>query len=161
MTGQNKSTLLPSNYVRVCVDRYRNDDIAGVIYSRSLPDGFQFENMAGLLLQIDTLMDRQRGPQAFQKKRTFRREEQNIKEKNPISPESEHVAAGKSDEGDARPENRSRYGIYDIIIQSRKHTSMQGFVKDKYGRVRGEFESELRLVQILMEQVKSAAHVIS
>ena len=69
MTGQNKSTLLPSNYVRVCVDRYRNDDIAGVIYSRSLPDGFQFENMAGLLLQIDTLMDRQRGPQAFQKKR--------------------------------------------------------------------------------------------
>lgn len=161
MTGQNKSTLLPSNYVRVCVDQYRDDDIAGVIYSRSLPDGLRFENMAGLLLQTDTLMDQQRGPQAFQKKRTFRKEEQNKKEKNQIFPESDRAAAGKSDEGGARPEGGCRYGTYDIIIQSRKHTSMQGFVKDEYGRVQGEFESELKLVQILMEQVKSAAHVMS
>ena len=159
MTGQDKSTLLPSNYVRVCVDRYCHDDIAGVIYSRAFPNGLRFENMAGLLLQTDTLMDQQREPQAFQKKRTFREKEQSKKENDQSCPKKDCPAAERFDAGDAGAEGR--YGTYDIIVQSRKHTSMQGFVKDEQGRVQGEFESEMRLVQILMRLVKSAEYVMN
>ena len=47
--------------------------MAGRLYSIASGWGKEFENVADLLLKTDTLLDRQKLPQAFQEKRSFQK----------------------------------------------------------------------------------------
>lgn len=147
--------VAPLKGVWVCVDRCGNYDLAGRIYSGPGGQRTEFENVADLLLKIDTILDARKSPQAFQKKRSFQK-----KKKEAGSGKTEERSPGEANqELDFQTVLRQRgdYGTFNIDIESRMHTSWQGFVKDETGRLIGVFESELGLIDILVRRGRQLA----
>lgn len=154
MEGQKSEGKFPMNAVRVCVDRYGGYDAAGRLYSKQISRGMEFYSIADLLLRTDRILDSGGWPQSFQEKRSF----QGGKTGPPPGQRAGGVPrAGRIPvaltEDEVIEEQRGRLETYDLIIQSRMHASWQGFVRDGTGRFLGAFESELQLMQIMMEHL--------
>lgn len=147
MEEKKKASPLPRKGVWVCVEQFGNYDLAGKLYSMTSGRGAEFENIADLLLKIDTLLDKENNPQAFQEKRSFQRKSRegtSGEEQERASEEVLRIEAG------AVTSQRGRYGTCHIEVESRMNTSWQGVVKDESGKMLGVFESELELIGILL-----------
>ena len=59
--------------IYICVDRLEGDRAGGRIFSRRLAAPMDFSDLGGLLLCVETLLERQNFPQAFQRMRSFTR----------------------------------------------------------------------------------------
>lgn len=138
---------LPQNAMRLCIDTCRACDVSGRLYSRMTGTYLSFASMAELLLETDVLLDTIGSPQAFQRKRIF--------------------STGKSEEltririMTEQPfgtdcmvrEQTGKCATFELVVQSRMHASWQGFLADGNGRVHGKFESELQLMEMILECV--------
>lgn len=136
----------PADTVRVCVEQYGNYDVSGKIFGKKFAGGLDFDNAADLLLKTDLLLDERHRPQAFQQKRSFQKKRRALLQEQ----------AGDSDESEETEIFRQSgcYGTYDVVIQSRKHASWQGFVRDEQGEFLGEFQSELNLMEIILRRTR-------
>lgn len=156
MSEKEKKTAapFPAKGVWVCVDRYGNYDMAGRLYSIASGWGKEFENVADLLLKTDTLLDRQKLPQAFQEKRSFQKKSREEKSREETGRAAERTEPERLPKEEVL-EQRGRYGTYNIGIESRMNTNWQGFVRDEDGKLVGIFESELELLNILLRKSKT------
>ena len=48
-------------------------------------------------------------------------------------------------------EQMGKYATFELAIQSRMHASWQGFLAECNGTVRGSFESELQLMEMILD----------
>lgn len=118
----------PADAVRVCVEQYGNYDVSGKIFGRNFVGGLDFDNIADLLLKTDLLLDEQKRPQAFQQKRSFQKSRQEL-----LTVQKEDLDRS---EGKEIFQQSGRYGTYDVVVQSRKHASWQGFIRNEGGILR-------------------------
>jgi hypothetical protein len=131
---------------RICVDSAENSVVSGRVFSQRLKDVIEFPDLNGLVLRLDRLMDEQKYPQAFQRKRRFK-----------LSRARPSKKSGSSVEGDERP-----YMDEDVVdaavgakatfilqIVSRQNTNWQGFADFLDGAGVKEFKSELELLEMM------------
>lgn len=153
MEMQTMRNRLPLSAMRLCIDDCRVYDVSGRLYSRLTGKQLDFCSMAELLLETDALLDEIGSPQAFQKKRIFstgRPEETGSRRKRPVSGYEK-----------AAEEQQGRCGTFELVVQSRMHASWQGFLKDDAGRMLGSFESELQLMELLLEALHQKAEAVA
>ena len=145
MEEKKKACPFSQKGVWVCAEQCGNYDFAGKLYSMASGRGAEFENVADLLLKIDTLLDKENSPQAFQEKRSFQKRN---REEFSGERQAEKKAPGMED--CPVTSHRGRYGTCYIEVESRMNTSWQGVVRDESGILLGSFESELELIGLLM-----------
>lgn len=105
----------------------------------------RFASMAELLLKTDALLDEIGSPQAFQRKRIF----STGKPKEMTGHPDHDRAAVRNELRDRRADGKIRHH-FELAIQSRMHASWQGFLAECDGTVRGSFESELQLMEMIL-----------
>lgn len=72
-----QEALTPQNAVlKICIDTASQDAVTGRIFGQRLSEPLQFNGMSRFLLTMEHLMDTQNFPRAFQRIRTFRRQEE-------------------------------------------------------------------------------------
>jgi hypothetical protein len=134
--------------LRVCVDNADGGVVSGRVFSQRLRDVLVFQDLSSLVLQLDSLMDEQNYPQAFQRKRTFASAKRSAKKT---------AGADTREEEDARPymdeETVARAAgekaTFVLQILSRQNTNWQGFVEFPDGKGKREFESELHFLTMV------------
>lgn len=148
--------VIPMNMVRVCVHSKGTYDAAGIFFSKLSDRGIWFISVADLLLKMDRLLDRGGRPQAFQAKRSFQEERtRNTEDFGKKAVQAARTwnaawAAVPQMEDEEILTQQGTYATYDIIVQSRMHSSMQGIFKDGTGRYLGTFESDLQLMRLML-----------
>ena len=60
--------------IRICVDRLEGNRAGGRVLSQRLTAPMAFSDLGSLLLQLESLLERQNFPQAFQRMRSFTKE---------------------------------------------------------------------------------------
>jgi hypothetical protein len=132
--------------LRVCVDGVKNSVVSGRVFSQRLKDIIEFPDLTNLVLRLDRLMDEQKYPQAFQRKRRF---------KLPALRNSK--APVDAVEGDERPYMDEEVvdtavgakATFILQIVSRQNTNWQGYVDFLDGAGVKEFKSELELLEMI------------
>ena len=125
--------------LRVCIDRIDGYQIYGRVYCRMQKDAISFHDINELLLKVDLLFEEKGFPQSFQEKKEFGQRE--IKESFSYCYRPELFLTEeeiRSFHGEVRTVN--------LVIQSRRHTSWQGFVIEN-GQMIGGFDGEIGLLK--------------
>lgn len=141
-TANGKNMIFPLNGLRICVDQFKVYDIAGRVYS-PMAGELEFFNFSDLLLKADKLMDEKKFPQSFQKKRTFDEQGEMSQTQQMAGMTNEEIFAQKG-----------KKATFDLVVQSRKRTTWQGFIRTESGEVTGRFNSELELAETIFEQME-------
>lgn len=125
--------------LRVCIDKIDGYQICGRVYCRMQKDAIPFQDFNELLLKVDLLFEEKGFPQSFQEKKEFGQKE--IKENSFYCYRPELFLTEE--------EIRSFHGevrTVDLVIQSRRHTSWQGFVIENE-QIIGSFDGEIWLLK--------------
>jgi len=133
-------------YVRVCVDEVAGAGINGRVYTPHLAKPLIFNDIGGLLLRTEKLMESQNFPIAFQRKRSFLAGQE---------PYATPTADTENELADA-PEIMTHTGkvcTFIIHILARQNASWQGILEWLDGRPRQIFKSELELVRLLNSEL--------
>ena len=145
MEIQTMRNRLPGNVMRLCIDAGHAYDVSGRLYSRTTGTCLRFASMAELLLKTDALLDEIGSPQAFQRKRIF-------STGKPKEMTGIRITTGQPSGTDCVIEEQmGKYATFELAIQSRMHASWQGFLAECNGTVRGSFESELQLREMILD----------
>lgn len=142
-----KKIVFPLNGLRVCVDQFSTYDLSGRVYSR-LAGEMKFSTFSEFLLKADRLMDEKKFPQSFQKKRTFDENMETMSGKFGNEMSDQEII-----------EQKGKYRTFDLVIQSRKKTTWQGFIRLESGEFAGEFESVLELTAKIFAGLENAEEV--
>lgn len=138
------SRYFEPNRIRVCVDRVFYKGFSGRVYSKLQDEPVLFEHSADLLIKTDEMFDKVGFPQAFQKKRSFHNDKEDVAYSFCPRPELYHT-----DE-----EMFSKTGelkTLDVVVVSRMRTSWQGIVFLADGSRVGAFQGELEFLNILLK----------
>lgn len=141
-TANEKKIIFPLNGLRVCVDQFSAYDIAGRVYSRMAGE-MTFSSFSEFLIKTDRIMDERKFPQSFQQKRTF-----GDKAGGQVQPSGEEMSDQEI------LSQKGKLGSFDLVIQSRKRTTWQGFIRSESGEVTGSFGSVLELTEKLFAQME-------
>lgn len=140
-----KKRKYPSNGFRICVDG-RENDIRGKVFSPLEERTITFSGFNELMLAMDEIFDKNGYPQAFQEKRTFA-------DKKGSAPY--HGVPEVSPEAALIYEKEGTLFTVDVIVESRRNTSWQGYVYLTDNTKLGEFQGEIELLQILLQYQKT------
>ncbi|MCL2496363.1 MAG: hypothetical protein FWF04_02975 [Clostridiales bacterium] len=134
-------------YVRVCVDVATGEaGISGRVYNSQLSKPLMFNDIGGLLLRTEKLLESQNFPTAFQRKRSFLAGQESYST----------LSADFEDEVMDAPEMLTRNGsvcTFIIHILARQNASWQGVLEWLDGQPRQVFKSELELVRLLSTEL--------
>jgi len=136
----------PLNAFRICADKI-DGDVSGRVFSPLQEESVSFLGMGELLVKMDELFDRVGYPQAFQDKRSF----DNDRERTNLY---RGIPDGERKPGDII----SQFGdvkTYDVVVTTRKNTSWQGSVQTDDGTVLGDFDGEIALLAIILNNSKT------
>lgn len=132
------------NGLHICVDSYKDGDIAGRAYSKLSRDALNFGNVGELLLRADALFDERGYPQNFQEKRSFA--------ENPMwDGRYEPPKTFRKDE-DIFNQSGAVCTI-DITVITRRRASWQGILMNGEKPARN-FESAKELMELLLAEVR-------
>lgn len=112
--NQNNSTM------RFCIDSVCDGNISGRVFSRRFTRAVGFTDLVTLILQLDKVFDRQGFPQAFQRARTFLRNETEL---DYISDDPAHGVAGEYVLA-----QRGNVLTFDVTVISRRNANWQGII---------------------------------
>lgn len=133
-----------SSKMRVCVDNIDGGTVSGRVFSQRLKDILVFRDLNSLVLRLDTLMDEQNYPQAFQRKRSFSRTPKGAtaapEEDDRPYMDEQTVAAAAGEKA-----------TFVLQVQSRQNTNWQGFVDFLDDAGNREFESELGFLELVKD----------
>lgn len=135
MMSEEKKNFSP-NAFRVCVDS-RENDIRGLVYSPLVEHPISYNGLNELMLKMDKVFDSNGYPQAFQEKRSFLRRTPRQASYNGVPevlPESRDIF-----------EKEGSFFTVDVVVESRRNTSWQGYVQSIDGTKIGEFKSDIEL----------------
>ena len=137
-------------YLRVAVDEHEEGRLAGNVYSQRLAEPLQFANTADLLLRIEDLLDSQDFPRAFQRKRSFTdKASPKVRRK-----EDEQAQTNQYMDEAAVNQAQGKLRTFAINIITRQNTSWQGFLDWLDGSDRRAFNSDLELLEMIIEGFK-------
>ena len=140
----NQNYIYKSSELRVCVDSVADGRMSGRVYSMRLSNPIEFSDINDFLLKIESVMDTQNYPQAFQAKRMF---------KDAPSVSSPYVSDDSSELLDEKTVNEmnGRLTTFSVLITSRLNTSWQGFIDKLDGSDKLAFNSDLQFIQMLSD----------
>ena len=129
--------------LRVCLD---DRNFGGRIEGQRVREPIYFSDINDFMVQVDTLLDVQKFPRAFQKIRSFTEKEQPdvpaVLSKNQLREVGEEdLQAGK-------------YATFNLLIRTRQNASWQGQVDWLDGQPPLQFESTLEFVKQLCKRLE-------
>lgn len=130
----------PLNSFRLCIDSYENDRLSAFIYSPIADEKIVVNDFTKMVLDIDHYFESYDYPKAYQQKRSFGDDKVIIEtDKTKIKyPINEIIC------------KQGQKVTFDIIVTSRQHTNWQGIVKNIDGDIVYRFNSELLLIDFLI-----------
>ena len=131
--------IYPPNGFRVCVDS-REEDIGGLVYSPLAEQPVFYTGFNELMLKMDRIFDKNGYPQAFQEKRSFLEHQKNTASYHGVPKVSAETVQIYEKEG-------KRFTV-DVIVESRRNTSWQGYVCHRDGTKLGNFKSDIELLEL-------------
>jgi len=135
----------PMNAFRICADII-GEDVEGHVFSPLKAESIPFRGMGELLVKMDELFDRVGYPQAFQDKRSFDKDKERVNLYRGIP------------EGELKPADiiskSGKVRTFDVMVNSRKNTSWQGSVQTQEGTSLGDFDGEIALLAIILDNSK-------
>lgn len=134
---------IPSTSLRLCIDRFDEDDMGGRILGVALENEIPFTSVRSFVANVEKAYDTIGQPQAGQISRTFGKQK--------VKP-TPYVAVPKRYH--ASREIKSAAGsikTFDLIMQTRHHAEWQGVLKDTEGNPLGTFKSVLECIQLMTE----------
>ena len=136
---------LNNSSLRVCVDRVNAGAVSGRVFGRRLTAPIAFDDLSSLALRLDQVFDQQRFPQAFQRPRTFLRE--NDREENAVDDLSDGMSEDMVN---------TQYGViatFEILMVSRRNSSWQGMIDWLDGGERQIFYGYLEMLRLVSEHL--------
>ena len=131
--------------LRVCIDCVKGRTISGRVLSRRLTQPYVYPDLNSFVLQMEAVFDAQNFPQAYQRIRTFLRNEN-----------EETIAAADPSCGMSEEEvnaGRGEIATVELRVQSRKNSTWQGTVNWLDSSIIQEFSSYLELMHIADEKL--------
>ncbi len=141
--------------LRICINEVDRGRLGGQVYSQRLKEPMAFGDIAGLLLQVEDLLDQQDFPRAFQRKRIFHPKKQPKQEAsgdrhNPGElPEEEGQPYMTAEQVQAAAGKMATFVLY---IVTRQNTTWQGKV-DWLDGTEDQFSSALELIYMVDQKV--------
>ena len=132
---------LDNTSLRFCVDQIRGNTLCGRVFSRRLTCPITFEDVGSLALELERVFNQQNFPQAFQRARTFLREEQ-----------AESRAAAEPLQGmsgEEVAEQRGEIATFVVLVRRRRNSTWQGHIDWMDGTQKLEFSSFLELFRLM------------
>ena len=131
--------------IRICVDRLEGNRAGGRVLSQRLTAPMAFSDLGSLLLQLESLLEQQNFPQAFQRMRSFTKE----------TPE---YPAGLLPEGAMAPEAvasaRGEAATFVLRVLTRQNATWQGVLEWLEGERRDSFSSDLEFLKLLERDLR-------
>lgn len=126
--------------IRICVDRMEGNRAGGRVLSQRLTAPMVFSDLGSLLLQLESLLERQNFPQAFQRMRSFTKE----------TPE---YPAGLLPEGAMEAETvaaaRGQAATFVLRVLTRQNATWQGVLEWLEEGRRDSFSSDLEFLKLV------------
>lgn len=147
MEPKNKNgQVYPLNGIRVCIHEYCGD-LKGEIYSKMREKPIYFNSCSEMLVRADRFFDECGYPQTFQERRKFV-EDDKIRSYTYPQPclSDEEIWS-----------HQGKYCTVDILVQSRMRAGWQGIVMWGEGIPPSRFQSEMELLECLMQINDSSA----
>lgn len=132
--------------LRVCVDDMRNGAFSGHIEGRRIKSSISFTDFSDFVIQVDSLLDIQQFPQAFQQIRSF------TEKSAPTVP-----AVQTKDEIGPGNELSSIFGkcvTFSFLVISRMNATWQGYIDWLDSTDKQRFESTLEFLKLIGEHIK-------
>ena len=136
---------LNNSSLRICVDRVEHRAAGGRVFGQRLAEPIEFENLSSLAHVLERLFDEQEFPQAFQRTRTFLREEQ----EQPFGCDDQH--AGMSEEWVGA--QHGAIATLEVLVTSRRSSTWQGTVDWLDGSERQEFSGYMELLHLIDQRL--------
>ena len=137
------------NYItsalQVCIDKLEGDSVCGRVLGQRVSAPIEFNDIGDFLLKIDTLLDAQNFPQAFERHRTFfagYKRQVPAAEGNAPGLSAEEVTAA-----------RGEIATFTLHVVTRFGSTWQGFIQWAGSSERKDFHSALELVKQIDEYV--------
>ena len=131
--------------LRICVDRLERNRVGGRVFSQRLTAPMPFSDLGELLLQLETLLEQQNFPQAFQRMRSF----------TGAAPED---PAGLLPTGamtaEAVAEAKGEQATFVLRILTRQNATWQGVLEWLEGDQRNNFSSDLEFLKLLERDLR-------
>lgn len=130
------------NSFRLCIDECHNNVHCGRIYTPLNEKPIFFRDLTHMVLLMDEVFDQNDYPKAYQNKRSFLEveiEKQKPEIKYPIEQLLKEVGTIAS---------------FDILVVTRQHTSWQGMIKNIDGEIIDHFDSDLDLIEMIINLLK-------
>ncbi|MGE4352474.1 MAG: hypothetical protein AB7D36_00115 [Oscillospiraceae bacterium] len=127
--------------LRICVDSSDGGHISGTVFSQRLIKPMAFCDLGSLILSVDDVLEAQKFPQAFQRSRSFTKEQRECP-----------IAADSPEDGIAAERVEAAHGkllTFDILVISRRSSSWQGFIDWVDENRREEFFSALEIIRLV------------
>lgn len=142
-SARGRTYRYPANAIRVCIDKCKDYDVQGRIYSKLISEPLQFRNCGEMLLKTDYMFDEKGFPQTYQKRRCFRdRKEEAHHSPRDVIVDDEMILG-----------QNGNFSTFDVIVQSRKRSSWQGVLKTGDGTSATEFRSEMELLNWIWREI--------
>ena len=132
----------PLNSFRLCIDECQNNIHCGRIYTPLYDKPIYFYDLTHMVLLMDQVFDQNDYPKAYQTKRSF----------SLIKPKK-HKPQYKYSINELT-QQLGNVSSYDVVVVTRQHTSWQGMIKNIKGEILGHFDSDLDLIQIIINLLK-------
>ena len=133
----------PLNGLRVCIDSMENGEMSGAFYTPMDGETHFATGFEDFVLKADRLFDKYGYPQAYMTGRSF---QEGTDTGNHYHGLPEAVRDYEEISG-----FRGKVATCDIIVESRRKATWQGFVKDVQGNTLGNFECMLEIIGIINE----------
>lgn len=141
----NNNIILAPNMLWLCIDHFHEETLSGRIYTTVHKDPIKFNDFSQLILFADQLFDDIAYPQSFEKKRTFKAEEESMdftsKRKYYVIQSSEIIS------------HRGKLQTFILSVEMRKHANWQGKLYTKNFEVINSFCDIIDLMHVLMQKI--------
>ena len=135
-------------YMKVAVDECDKGRISGKVYSQRFKEPIQFMDVTTLLLKIEAVLDEQDFPRAFQRKRSF-----NKNEPRPLRIGLENEDASEYLDAQTVTDARGKHTTFAINVITRQNTSWQGYLDWLDGSPRLAYNSVLELLKMISARI--------
>jgi len=136
----------PLSCLRICIDQAQDGEIRGSFYSPMDREKHVANGFEEFMLKAEQIFNDHDYPQAFLVGRSFQ-----DKAKDETLYQGKPLAARSDVEMDAFV---GLVATYDVIVESRRKASWQGYVRDVDGQTLGEFNGILELAEIINSYMK-------
>ena len=131
--------------IRICVDRLEGNRAGGRVLSQRLTAPMAFSDLGSLLLQLESLLEQQNFPQAFQRMRSFTKETPEY----PAGLLPEDAMAAET-----VAEARGETATFVLRVLTRQNATWQGVLEWLEGERRDSFSSDLEFLKLLERDLR-------